>query len=140
MLSVIIIFLVIFDAIFHNTHKQVEVVLNGKTFVMDIADTPTKQEQGLSGHQPLADNVGMIFIFDKPGNYGFWMKDMLFPLDIIWVSDDFHIVHIEKNLAPETYPTIYYPGAPSKYVLEISAGGSDQNNIKIGDLVKISEK
>ena len=67
------------------------------------------------------------------------MKDMLFPLDIIWISSDFHIVHIEKNLSAQTYPTIYYPNAPAEYVLEISAGESDKNNIKIGDLVKISK-
>ena len=139
MIAVLVIFLVIFDAVFHNknTQVQMEVVLGGKTFLMETATTPAEQERGLSGHAPLSDNSGMLFIFDKPDNYGFWMKDMLFPLDIIWISSDFHIVHIEKNLSAQTYPTIYYPNAPAEYVLEISAGESDKNNIKIGDLVKI---
>ena len=111
--------------------------MGSTTYTMDIADTPAEQEQGLSGRPPLAPDTGMIFIFDKPDNYGFWMKDMNFPLDIIWISSDLHIIHIEKNLTPQTYPTVYYPNVPTQYVLEISAGQTDQNNIKIGDLVKI---
>ena len=140
LIATLVIFLVIFDAVFHNknTQAQTKVILGDKIFVMDIADTPAKQEQGLSGHAPLANNTGMLFIFDKPDNYGFWMKDMLFPLDIVWIGEDFRVVHIEKNLSPQTYPTAYYPGVPSKYVLEISAGETDKNDIKVGDLVKIS--
>jgi hypothetical protein len=139
LLAVLVIFLVIFDAVFHNKNTQTEVVLGDKTFFMETATTPAEWEQGLSEHAPLTNNTGMIFIFDKADNYGFWMKDMLFPLDIIWVGTDFRITHIEKNLSPQTYPTAYYPGVPSKYVLEILAGESDKNNIKIDDLVKISE-
>lgn len=139
LIAVLVIFLVIFDAIFHNRPTVAQVTVDGKTYQMDIADTPALQEQGLSGHAPLASDAGMIFIFSTPDNYGFWMKDMLFPLDIIWISSDFHIIHIEKNLSPETYPTVYYPNAPAEYVLEISGGLANENNIKIGDLVKISK-
>jgi uncharacterized membrane protein (UPF0127 family) len=138
LIAVLVIFLVVFDAVFHNNPSKMDVVLGGKTFVMDIADTPAEQEQGLSGRLSLAPDTGMIFIFDTPDNYGFWMQKMNFPLDIIWISSDYRIVHIEKNLSPETYPTVYYPNAPSKYVLEISGGLADENDIKIGDLIKIS--
>lgn len=140
LLAVLVIFLVIFDAVFHNknTQAQTQVILGSKTFLMETASTPAEWQQGLSGHAPLEGGAGMIFIFDKPDNYGFWMKDMLFPLDIVWIGEDFRVVHIEKNLSPQTYPTAYYPGVPSKYVLEISAGESDKNDIKVGDLVKIS--
>jgi uncharacterized membrane protein (UPF0127 family) len=68
------------------------------------------------------------------------MKDMLFPLDIVWIGEDFRVVHIEKSLSPETYPTVYYPDTLSKFVLEISAGESDKINIKVGDLIEISKK
>ena len=142
LIAVLVIFLVIFDAVFHNknTQAQMEVVLGGKTFLMEMATTPAEWEKGLSGHAPLADNTGMLFIFDKPDNYGFWMKDMLFPLDIVWIGEDFRVVHIEKSLSPETYPTVYYPDTLSKFVLEISAGESDKINIKVGDLIEISKK
>ena len=113
--------------------------VDGKTYTTEVVTTPAEWEQGLSGRAPLAEGTGMLFVFDNPGNYGFWMKDMNFPLDIIWVGSDFHIVHIEKNLAPSTYPTVYYPNAQSLYVLEILAGQTDKNNIKIDDLVEISK-
>ena len=102
-----------------------------------VADNEATRERGLGGVVSLNDNEGMLFIFDQPNIPNFWMKDMNFPLDIIWISADFHITHIEKNLLPQTYPTAYYPGAPSEYVLEISAGKSDENNIKVGDSVEI---
>ena len=137
LIAVLVIFLVIFDAVFHNKSTKAEVVLDGKTFRVETATTPAQWQKGLSGHASLAENAGMLFVFDKPDNYGFWMKDMLFPLDIIWISSDFHIIYIEKNLSPDTYPTVYYPNAPAEYVLEISGGLTDENNIKIGDLVKI---
>jgi uncharacterized protein len=114
------------------------VTLGPKVFHVEVADTPALQERGLSGHAPLADNQGMIFIFDKPDNYGFWMKDMLFPLDIIWIGPDWRVTHIEKSLATSTYPQIFYPGAPSLYVLEISSGQSDMLGLKVGDAVRFS--
>ncbi len=115
------------------------VTINNKTFLVDTATTPAQWEEGLSGRSPLSPETGMLFIFNKPDNYGFWMKDMNFPLDIVWISTDLHVIHIEKNLSPQTYPTVYYPNAPAKFVLEILAGQTDANNIKIGDLVKISK-
>lgn len=139
-ITCLVIFLVIYDAVFHNKPTQMLVVLGGKTFVMDIADTPVVQEQGLSGRKSLPDDGGMIFVFAQPDNYGFWMKDMNFPLDIVWLSPDLKIVHVEKSLATSTYPTIFYPNALSSYVLEISAGQSDKLNIKIGDTVELHEK
>jgi len=139
-IAVLVVFLVIFDAIFHNNPSKMDVVLGGKTFIMDIADTPALQEQGLSGRTQLADNAGMIFIFSTPDEYGFWMKDMNFPLDIIWLSPDKHVVFMEKSLTPQTYPTIYYPTSPASYVLEISAGEADALNLKIGDTVNFTKK
>ncbi len=142
LIAAVIVFVVIFDAIFHNAYRpsnKTEVVLGGKTFAVDVADTPVLQERGLSGHAPLADNAGMLFVFGAPDKYGFWMKEMNFPLDIIWISSDYHIVFMEKNLAPRTYPTIYYPASPAQYVLEISAGQTDTLNIKIGDAVNFTK-
>ena len=138
-IAVVIIFFAIFDAIFHNKNQQVTVTIDNKVYTVDTANTPAEQEQGLSGRSPLQNGTGMLFIFDTPDNYGFWMKEMNFPLDIIWISADYHIVHIEKDLTPQTYPTVYYPNSPSQYVLEISAGQTDQNNIKVGDLVTFSK-
>jgi uncharacterized membrane protein (UPF0127 family) len=116
------------------------VSLGGTHYNVEVADTTYLQEKGLSGHAPLSENEGMLFIFNKPDTYGFWMKDMLFPLDIIWIGADMHVVHIENSLAPETYPTVYYPQSPALYVLEVSAGEAQKHNIKIGDNVYFEKK
>src|SRR3989344_1451545 len=73
---------------------------------IDLADTQEKRTQGLSGRKDIADDYGMLFVFDAPGKYGFWMKDMLIDIDIIWLSRDGSIVHIEHSVSPATYPTI----------------------------------
>jgi uncharacterized membrane protein (UPF0127 family) len=138
-LLLVIIFVAIFQ--FSNTKStQAEVILGGKTFKALVADNDFTRQLGLSGHKPLLDDQAMIFIFSNEGNYGFWMKDMLFPLDIIWIDSNFKITTIEKSLTPETYPKIFYPDSPSMYVLEISAGEADKLNLKIGDDVKFVKK
>ncbi|HEX9664656.1 MAG TPA: DUF192 domain-containing protein, partial [Patescibacteria group bacterium] len=81
----------------------------------------------------------MLFIFDKKDYYSFWMKEMEFPIDIIWI-DDQTVVGIEKNIQPPAAGRlfVYRPEQKVNLVLEIGAGLSDQRNIKIGDLVDIS--
>lgn len=113
-----------------------QVEIGGKIINIEIANTNANRELGLSGHAPLADNEAMFFIFERSGIYPFWMKDMLFPIDIIWISDDFHVVYIEKNAQPSSYPNTFNPNEKAKYVLEINAGFSDKNNLKIGDKLK----
>jgi uncharacterized membrane protein (UPF0127 family) len=125
---------------FSRTSWRSAVVLSGKTFSVEVADTQYLLEKGLSGHAPLASNEGMLFIFQTPDTYGFWMKDMLFPLDIIWIGSDLRIVSIEKSLSPDTYPQVFYPVSPALYVLEIPAGESDALHLKIGDSVQFAKK
>jgi uncharacterized membrane protein (UPF0127 family) len=124
-----------------NEQREIKgVIVDGKTFSVEIAKTEMELERGLSLHVPLKDDQGMLFIFQTGGMYGFWMKDMLFPLDIIWIDSNLQIVHIEKNLSPDSYPKIFYPGAKSLYVLEIPAGQADILQIKTGDTVKFIKK
>ncbi len=136
---VIAVFLIIIVVLSTVTYKS-KVVLGGKTFFVEVAETKLFQERGLSGHKPLQSNEGMFFVFEKPDNYGFWMKDMTFPIDIIWFGPDYKITHIEKAVDPRTYPKIFYPGADSQYVLEVSSGVSDALNLKIGDSVVFQRK
>ncbi len=110
-------------------------MLGGKSFFVEIASTNESKVKGLSFHKPLLEDEGMIFVFDTPDTYGFWMKDMTFPIDIIWIDENLRIVHIEKSLSPSTYPHIFYPESPVRYVLEITSGQSDELKIKIGDTV-----
>lgn len=130
-------FILFLSIIFYFSRDRYDfsVVMGRTTFKMEVADTRYLQEKGLSRHKPLELNQGMIFIFDKPDKYGFWMKDMDFPIDIIWVGSDLKIKHIEKWLSPESYPKVYYPEVNSLYVIEVNAGVSDYLGIKIGDPV-----
>lgn len=133
----VILVIIIGLVLISNSQKQIkEVIVGGKTFFVELAKTETEQNRGLSLHVPLLDNQGMLFVFQKPDLYGFWMKDMLFSLDIIWIDSNLRIIHIEKSILPDTYPKTFYPESKSLYVLEISAGQSDILNIKIGDAVK----
>ena len=136
-------FLAVFVAIvvllYPQTYKS-EVVLGGKTFLVDVADTNYLLSKGLSGREPLGSDEGMFFVFQKPDIHTFWMKDMNFPIDIIWMDENFDVIHIEKSISPETYPKTFTSKENSMYVLEISAGESQKLGIKIGDEVKFLNK
>jgi uncharacterized protein len=115
------------------------VELNGKIFHVEVADTKALTERGLSGKKFILNNQGMFFVFQKPDTYGFWMKDMHFPIDILWLDADYKIVHIEKYVHQGTYPKIFTPTVPALYVLEILEGQADAVKAKIGDTVKFEK-
>lgn len=117
-----------------------QIILGGKVFTVDVADTSFTMNKGYSGHPPIGNNEGMIFVFPENGKHGFWMKDMLFSLDIIWMDENFVINHIERGVKPDTYPKIFYPEKDARYVLEIQAGEVNKLGVKIGDKVKFIEK
>jgi len=97
-----------------------------------IADTGEKIERGLGGFQALDKNHGMLFVLKSEGLYPFWMKGMLFPIDIIWINNDLKVVYIKQNADPASYPEVFYPDTPASYVLEVPAGTSFRHNFKIG--------
>ncbi len=113
------------------------VVLNGKVYKIEVADNSALLKKGLSGHKPLLGNEGMLFIFQKAEKYGFWMKDMTFPIDIIWFDQNLKVVHIEKDVSPDSYPKTFTPNSDALYVLELASGQSDIIKLKIGDSLEI---
>src|SRR3989344_4795926 len=86
--------------------------------------------------QDLAENEGMLFIFAESRQHPFWMKDMKFPIDIIWLNENMSIVYIKKDARPESYPKIYSPDKDSKYVLEVVSGFAEKHALKIGDKIE----
>lgn len=105
----------------------------------EVADTKSSRELGLSGRTKMKEHDGMLFIFDSPGRYGFWMKDMLFPLDIIWINQNGIVVEIERSATPESYPKTFMNTSPANYILEVNAGVAEKQGIFIGSRVKILE-
>lgn len=109
-----------------------------------VADTAEKRRNGLSSITSLNDDSGMLFVFDTKGVTPlFWMKDMLIPLDLIWISSG-KVIKIDKNVpiptpgTPDGNLKTYSAGAPIDYVLEVNAGFSDKNKINVGDGVDLS--
>ena len=110
-----------------------QIVLGEESISVKFAETQSERTIGLSETPSLAQNKGMYFVFEEPDYHGIWMKDMNFPIDIIWLSSGEYVVHIEENVSPETYPTVFKPRQKSLYVLEVNAGFVKKAGIKIGD-------
>jgi len=104
---------------------------------VDIADTDSERTRGLSGREILGPKEGMLFVFDTSRIPHFWMKDMNFALDIIWINEQLEIVGFVENASPESFPKTFSPSLPVKYVLETGGGFVNFNNIKKGDTVQI---
>ena len=104
---------------------------------IEVARTPEAREQGLSGRLSVPPEYGLLFVFPTAGKYGFWMKDMRVSIDIIWLSDDGTIIGIEESVAPETYPDVFYPPAPVRYVLEVAAGEAKTHGWSIGTKLEL---
>jgi uncharacterized protein len=117
------------------------VKIKDRIIPVDLAITPDQQAMGLSFRNSLNASQGMLFLFHTPGDYSFWMKDMKFPLDILWINSDNNIVHIEKNLQPCVFILLcpsYSPHSISKYVLEVNSNYTIKNNITVGDRVSFN--
>ena len=124
----------------NNGYQQVNVTVNGVKLVADIAANDVQRTRGLAVKDHLNETEGMLFVFSTPGNYAFWMKDMKFPIDIIWIDANKTVVHMEHSLAPCTLiscPT-YPPSSNSLYVLETVAGFAEKYNVTQGTKVEFT--
>jgi uncharacterized membrane protein (UPF0127 family) len=101
-----------------------------------VADTAALRERGLSGRKGLAENEAMLFVFDNIGRPGFWMQDMLFSIDMLWLDSTKRVVYIVPNIGPETYPKVFKPPTDAQYVLEVSAGNAAKIGIQVGDVAE----
>ncbi len=112
------------------------ITINGTSIEVEIADTSRTREKGLSDRKGLDNGRGMLFIFDSPAQYGFWMKDMDFAIDIVWIDEKFHVVDVDKEVLPETFPQVFYPDQAVVYVLELPAGTVDKYQIATSTVVQ----
>jgi uncharacterized membrane protein (UPF0127 family) len=114
---------------------QDSVCFRSSCFYVELAKTREEQVQGLMFREKLEQNKGMLFAFNEEGDYPFWMKNTLIPLDIIWINSNREVVFISKNAQPcgEAECLSIDPGKQAKYVLEINGGLADRTGLKPGD-------
>ena len=118
--------------------NQIKIIkINDISVKVEVADTSETRIKGLSGRKIMPTDTGMLFVFESSESYGFWMKDMNFAIDIVWVDEDLYIIGIEKRVLPETFPQVFYPKSLAKCVLELPAGFADKYRIDTGQYVTI---
>ncbi len=118
------------------TYPDTKIMKIGDVEVLaSIAESWPDRIRGLSNTPYLPDNVVKLFIFDSPGQHSIWMKDMNYSIDIIWVDEDNSIVFIEEDASPESYPAMFVPDAPAKYVIETVSGFVKKNAVTLGEKV-----
>ena len=101
---------------------------------VDVVDNDADRALGLSGRRYLGDYDGMLFVFDTSVNNPFWMKDMVIPIDILFVDSKGYIVDIkaDQQICTDTYCPRIYSNESYQYVLEVNSGFCEKNNIEIG--------
>lgn len=107
---------------------------------VELAETFRQKQRGLMYRKRLEVGKGMLFVYEKPLIPSFWMKNMRFPLDIIFIGNDLIIKHIAEKIPPclesEVCPT-YSPLVPVQYVLEVPGGYTDLFKIQEGDYLEL---
>lgn len=115
-------------------YKEVKIANN--TFRLELADTATAREKGLSERDSIPPNSGMLFDFKAYGDWQMWMQQMRFPIDIAWLDKEGRVVYIKANAQPGDYPEVYHPNQPSWYAIELNAGTLQKLGVKVGDTIQ----
>jgi uncharacterized protein len=116
-----------------STYRCISLESRDRALTVFIADTDALRIQGLSGTMALPRDHGMLFVFNQSDIHGIWMRDMQYSLDIAWLDEEKRIIHLVSHVAPESYPAIFQPERPARYVLEVAAGTLESANISLGD-------
>ena len=124
----------------NDGYRQVNLTVNGIELIADVAATNEQRTKGLSVKDALAENQAMLFVFGTPGDHSFWMKNMKFPIDIMWLDSNKTVIHIEHSLQPCSWddfcPTYKPDNDNSLYVLETVAGFAEKHQIAEGTRVE----
>ncbi len=127
----------------HNTSvydEEAYLILPNKAVELTVVATSEARTRGLSDRESLPEDEAMLFVFEDLDKYGIWMKDMKFPIDIIWLNEKGKIVSIERDVAPETYPKVFFPPDKSLFILEANAGFAQKNKLMVGNILDFSRK
>jgi len=133
LLAVFILVVALLARVNQTTYSQV--VIGETTFNIDVAESLEERSLGLSGRDFLDPGSGLLFIFPNEDFHGIWMKEMNFPIDIIWLDKNYRVVGLKEGATPESYPEIFRPSLKASYVLEINSGEAKKAKIKLKDII-----
>ncbi len=129
-----ILLFLIFTAAACNTTPTM--TINGHKLDIEIVDTNDERRLGLSNRDSMPENHGMLFVFENEIEHSFWMKDMRFDLDFIWIKDE-KVVQITPNVSKNS-TEIYKPNVPVDSVLEVNAGWITEKGVRVGDSIDLT--
>ena len=127
------------EELYNNKNNEIrETCFDNNCFQVEISDSDEERMLGLMSREELDENKGMLFAFEQEGEYSFWMKDTLIPLDIVWINENKEIVFIMENAVPCLMEEcdVINPQASALYVLEINSGISQKIGLEIGEKVR----
>ncbi len=117
------------------------VSIGDATYAVDLALSSEERAQGLSGREHLPQDAGMLFVFEDERVLHFWMKEMHFPLDIIWIDANCSLLEVAADVPTpppdadnDDIPRVQSP-SPARFVLEVNAGEAERNGLRAGDTV-----
>jgi uncharacterized membrane protein (UPF0127 family) len=108
---------------------------DGYSVAAELAVTDEERQQGLMFREKIAEDQGMLFIFEEEEIHSFWMKNMRFSIDILWLDRERRIVHLESRVPPCTVDPCpsYPPDRPASFVLELQSGAAEKHGLKLYD-------
>lgn len=134
---VVSVMLLLFSHFFFFKIDSSQVSINGIVIKTEVVSRDNDLARGLSGRKTIKENESMLFVFQKPMKWGIWMKDMNFPIDVIWLDQNGKVVDFVLSMDPKSYPKTFYPTHDSSFVLETATGFIEKAKIKIGDSVNL---
>jgi uncharacterized membrane protein (UPF0127 family) len=120
-----------------SSYEALITLPNASVVYVDVADSEKERVQGLSGRTSLGTFEGMLFLYEDLVTPNYWMPDMHFPIDLIWMVDG-QILGFSEQAEPEDPPVTYYtPEKPINQVLEVNAGFVQENQLVVGEILDI---
>lgn len=135
-LLIVVVFAVFVVLALQRNHGNT-VTIHGEKLSVEIAQSRQAMAKGLSDRDLLPEYSGMLFVYQYPLIPSFWMKDMHFPIDIIWIGQDWKVADITENISLDSFPHIFSPKVLVQYVLEVNALWAKNHAISIGDTVTL---
>lgn len=123
--------------LFAQANRNTTLEFGSRTLSVEKVKSEHDRARGLGGRESIADDYAMLFVYEDSGEHCFWMKDMNFPIDIIWLDEMKKVIYIAAYVPPESYPSSFCPPTEARYVLEVRAGLSDEASVDVGTQLQL---